>query len=188
MLSTFFFFLFLTTNAFAGFYFGPGVAKSRYMNDRIKSYGTHASGHGYSFHGGYRWPEVALETFYHRLVTRTDSMQFRGDQRYLLYAKNNSYGVLGKYFLKTFHFRFGYAFHHLDLTLKPDTPGPEIEDPILWNEFGSTEKNKMGGTLFGVGIEFPLKQIAPYFVATSYQMSSSNTTFIEFEFGLHIKI
>lgn len=181
--------LLLTSKAFAvGFYLGPGLAKSRYLSDPLKSYGTHASGHGYSFHAGYRVPQMAAEIFYHRLVTETDPMQFRGDQRYHLHAKSDSYGALGKMYLRNYNFRLGYAFHHFIRTLKPDTSGPEIEDPILENEFGVHETSKQGGMLFGVGMDFPLANVIPYFAATSFQLSNSNSSFIEFEFGLNIKL
>lgn len=183
------FLLLMTSKTFAkGFYFGPGIAKARYMNDRIKSYGTHSSGYDYSFHGGYRFGPMSVESFVRRLYTVTEPMQFRGDQRYKLYARNITYGAQAKYYIHLFNLRFGYAFHHFNLTLKPDTSGPEIEDPILASEFGVDEKSKQSGTLFGVGLDFPIGMIAPYFAATSFQVSNSNTSYIEFEFGLNIKI
>lgn len=170
------------------FYLGGGVAKSRYYNERIQSYGSRGAGHSFNFHGGYRSGPMALEPFIHYMSTRTEPMQFRGNQRYYLLTKNVSYGALAKLYVRTFNFRFGYAFHHFNLQLKPDTPGPEIEDPILSSEFGEMEKPRAGGTLFGVGMDLPIGGFIPYFAATSYQVSSSKSTFIEFEFGLNFKI
>lgn len=170
------------------FYVGTSIAKPRYYNERIQSYGTRGTGHAYSFHGGFKNSGMALEGFVHVLNTRTEPMQYRGDQRYYLRAKSFSYGALTKLYMRSFNFRFGYAFHHFDLQLKPDTAGPEIEDPLLSSEFGETEKNRLRGPLFGVGMDLPIGFITPYFAATAYQISKSKTNFIEFAFGLNFSI
>lgn len=180
--------MFLSNQVFAdGFYFGPGIGYSRFVNDRLKSYDAVSAGPRFGVVGGYHFGVVALESFYNQANTKTNEKKFQ-DNKYVFHAKMTSFGIVGKYFINYFHLRGGFAFHSFDMSVTTYPGGAQVQDQAVLDEFGASGKNKYYGPLFGFGVDFPLGSITPYGVLTSYQLSGTSADIMELELGLKISI
>lgn len=183
----FFVLLFLLSGkAYAvGFYAGPGIGYTRYLNDRLKVYDAVAAGPRFGIIGGYNFGQMALESFYNTANTKTNEEKFE-DGRYVFHAKLQSMGLLAKYFINLFHIRFGYAVHTFDYSITSYPDGSIVENQRVKEEFGATGKTRFHGPLFGLGVDFPIGALSPYVVITSYQLNNTNSDIMEIELGLKI--
>jgi hypothetical protein len=181
----FFSFLFYFIPSQAQIYFGPGIGYSRFTNDRLNSYSQVSSGPRFGGVLGYQIPSapIAFETFYNYTSTKTNELKFNNSQ-YVYHAKIQSFGLIGKYFIGTFHFRLGYGFHQFDTYVTDFLTNTLQNDPTLNAEFGVIGKKLYSGPLFGAGLDLPLGTIKPYIVLTSYQLNATNSDIFEFEGGL----
>lgn len=178
---------FSTTASAVGYYIGPGIGYSRFVNDQLKSYDAVSAGPRFGVTGGYNFGTVALESFYNSANTKTNDRTFNGN-KYIFHAKMKSFGIVGKFFINFFHIRFGYALHHFDMSVTSYPDGGAVHDPAVLGEFGANGKNKYNGPLFGFGADFPIGMVAPYAVITSYQLGGTNADIMEIEFGLKINL
>jgi hypothetical protein len=181
-----FFFVFLYFKPVqAQVYFGPGIGYSRFTNDRLNSYSQVSSGPRFGGVLGYHVPSspIAAETFYNYTNTKTNELKYNNSQ-YIYHAKIQSFGLIGKYFIGTFHFRLGYGFHQFDTFVTDFLTGTQQNNPTIDSEFGVIGKKFYSGPLFGAGLDLPFGAIKPYIVLTSYQLNSTNSDIFEFEAGL----
>lgn len=168
-----------------GFYAGPGIGYSRYVNDQLKGKSAVAAGPRFGIVGGYNFGEVALESFYNSTKTKTNEKEFEGN-KYVFHADMKSFGILGKYFIHLMHIRLGYAIHNFNFAVTSYPSGALVEDIRVKEDFGATGKNRYYGPLFGIGADFPIGPLSPYVVITSYQLNNTNADIMELELGLKI--
>lgn len=178
--------LLVTGKAYAvGFYAGPGIGYSRYVNDQLKRKSAVSAGPRFGIVGGYNFGQVALESFYNTTKTKTNEKEFEG-AKYVFHADMTSFGILGKYFIHLMHIRFGYAVHNFNYAVTSYPSGAVVEDTRVKEDFGATGKSRYYGPLFGLGADFPIGALSPYVVITSYQLNSTNSDIMELELGLKI--
>lgn len=186
------FFLFLcllvSSNAMAvGFYFGPGFGYGRFLNDQLKGFDAVSSGPRLGATVGYNFGQIALESFYNSMNTKTNETRYN-DQRYVFHAKINSFGAIAKYFIEIFHIRAGFAYHTFNLSVTSYPDGAMIQDQAVLDAFGANGKHTYYGPLFGFGIDLPVGAITPYVVATSYQLNGTTADIMELELGIKISL